>query len=107
MKSHFNYNGISDGPPLPTSFESACQHPKWSEAIDREYNALIRRNTWKHIKRTADMNTEPFKLTFRGKKLDGNGTSFLYKAICVLHDDKQHEYIDYEPDQLYAPVATH
>ena len=39
LKPHSSYLGISDGPPLPTSFKNACKHAKWSEAIDREYNA--------------------------------------------------------------------
>ncbi len=30
---------------VPTSFTEACQYPEWAAAIDRDYNALIKRST--------------------------------------------------------------
>lgn len=40
-----SYTGISDGPPLPTSFKTACLSLNSAAAIDKEYNALLRRGT--------------------------------------------------------------
>lgn len=105
LKPPPNYRGISDGPPLQTSFESACQHPKWSGAIDR----VQRTPTKKHleINQTKQLHeTVPFKWTFRAKELDQDGTSFLNKDRSVPCGDKQHEYIDYEPDKMYGPLDT-
>lgn len=45
LKPPSTYFCMRDGPPLPTSFHSACLHPKWSEAIYREYSALFRRKS--------------------------------------------------------------
>ena len=53
------------------------------------------------------MNPVPFKWTFRAKQLDNDGRDFLYKARYVLRGDKQEAYVDFDPDNLYAPVATH
>lgn len=33
-------------PTIPRAFAEACKDPQWEAAIDREYNALVRRNTW-------------------------------------------------------------
>lgn len=107
MKPHSNYLAISDGPPLQFSFASACQHHYWSKAIDREYNALVHRNTWKHIARNYNITPVPFKWIFRKIKIDHEGKEFLYKSRCVLRGDKQSEYIKFDSDQLYAPVAAH
>ncbi len=38
----------ADDARVPSSFEEACQSPKWA-AIDREYNALVRRNTCTYV----------------------------------------------------------
>lgn len=101
------YLEITDGPPLPTSFNAACNNKRWSEAIDRDFEALKRRRTWSYIKCTGDMQPVPFKWTYRAKKLDEKGEEFLFKARCVLRGDLQVPYEDFEPDKLYEPVGTH
>lgn len=99
--------GTSDGPPLPTSFEAACADTKWAAAIDREYEALIRRGTWEYLKHTTDMCPAPYKWTFRANQIDDSGTNFLHKARCVISGDIQEPYQDFDPDNIYTPVATH
>ena len=42
-------------PNVPRSFNEACQYPRWCVAIDREYNALVRRRTWRYIRRQPGM----------------------------------------------------
>lgn len=104
---HKSYIGISDGPPLPTSFNQACKSKDWSAAIDREYNALIKRGTWKYVKSDPNHPPVPFKWTFRAKKIDSELLEFLFKARCVLRGDFQTEGIDFFQDEIYAPVASH
>lgn len=58
-----SFLGVTDGPPLPRSFATACADPKWEMAIDREYDALVRRGTWTYIRRTPSMHPAPFKWT--------------------------------------------
>ena len=107
LKPHKNYMGISDGPPLPRSFDEACRIPHWAEAIDREYNAHIRNNTWKYVKLTPDMKPVPFKWAFRAKAVNADRMMYLYKARCNLRGDLQEAGVDFDPDALYAPVAGH
>ena len=39
--------------------------------------------------------------------MDAQGKNFLEKARCCLRGDKQLAYIDYDPSNIYAPVASH
>lgn len=104
---HKSFQGISDGPPLPRSFSDACNDPRWAEEIDREYHALVTRGTWEYIPLHTDMKQVPFKWAFRAKQLDQSSNKFLYKAICNIRGDQQISYNDFNPDELYAPVAAH
>lgn len=104
---HKTHQGISDGPPLPLSFKDACNHPAWAASIDREYLALVERETWEYVKRTADMKPVPFKWSFRAKQIDDEGKEFIYKARCNLRGDLQEAYHDFDPEGIYAPVAAH
>lgn len=40
---------------IPQSFKEAIEYGTWIEEINREYAALKRRNTWKHVKLEKDM----------------------------------------------------
>ena len=53
------------------------------------------------------MKPVPFTWVFRLKPLDKDGKTFLHKARCVIRGDKQKAYIDYDPHNVYAPVACH
>lgn len=39
--------------------------------------------------------------------MDSKGDKFLHKERCVIRVDQQKAYVDYSPEELYAPVATH
>ena len=104
---HKNYLGISDGPPLPKSFQEACKIPHWADAIDREYEACVRRGTWKLISRTDGMNPVPFKWRFRAKRVEDPEMEYIFKERCNLRGDLQEDNIDFDPENLYAPVAAH
>jgi len=92
---------------VPSSFAKACEDPNWCDAIDREYNALVKRNTWTYIRRTPEMKPVPFTWVFKLKQIDGDGKRFLHKARCCLRGDKQTPFVDFNPDNTYAPVAAH
>ena len=94
-------------PNVPKNFSEACEYPGWCKAIDREYNALVQRNTWRYVKRTSDMKPVPFTWVFKSKQIDSEGKKFLEKARCCLRGDRQKPDIDFNPEALYAPVATH
>ena len=92
---------------VPFSFQEACQIPEWASAIDREFDALERRQTWDYVIPQPNMNIIKHKWIFRKKPLDAEGKTFLPKARCVARGDLQEAYIDFNPDALYAPVAAH
>lgn len=92
---------------IPKSFDSARIIPFWAEAIDREYNALLERQTWTYIRRTSDMKPIPFIWDLRIKDTVGSDVSVLYKARCCIRGDKQVAYRDFDPENLYAPVVRH
>ena len=92
---------------VPSSYEEACQIPKWAAAIDREFDALERRKTWEYVLPKPNMNIIKHKWIFRKIPLDAQGKTFLPKARCVARGDLQEAYVDFDPDTLYAPVAAH
>lgn len=47
-----------------------------------------------------------FKWIFLEKQLDRDGLEFVYKARYVIRGDKQESYVDFNHDNLYAPVAA-
>jgi len=94
-------------PNVPRSFDNACQYPGWRKAIDREYNALINRGTWSYVKIEPGMNIVPYTWVFKVKPLDAEGRKFMEKARCCLRGDQQLAYVDYDPTNIYAPVASH
>lgn len=61
---HMSFIGISDGQPLPSSFTEACSQPNWTQAIDREFQALINRKTWTCISISRDLKPVQIKWVF-------------------------------------------
>lgn len=53
------------------------------------------------------MQVVPQTWVFRLKPLENVGVSFLHKARCVVRGDKQETFIDFNPDEICAPVASH
>ena len=97
----------SDVPDTPRNFREAIQYPKWAAAIDREFNALVSRNTWHYVAWSPGMNVLKNKWVFKKKPIDEHHTEFLCKARCVARGDLQEAYLDFNPDSLYAPVPSH
>lgn len=71
---------------LPQNFEQACKDLQWAKAIDREFNAHVKRKTWIIIPHESCMKPVPFIWVFWIKKtFDG----LLYKAICYVRGHRQ------------------
>ena len=94
-------------PNVPRSFSESCKYKGWSDAIDREYNALVKQGTCSYVKRTHSMKSVAFTWVSKQKPLDAVGTKSIEKARCCLRGDRQMVYLDYEPMNVYAPVASH
>ena len=53
------------------------------------------------------MKPVPFTWVFKLKPLDIDGKNFLHKARCAIRGDKQTAYVDFDPNNVYAPVVCH
>ena len=93
-----NWNHFAN---VPASFEEAQEFSEWRSAIDKEYRALISRCTWTYTKRSIDI------WTFKSKYIDPTRKRYICKTRWVARGDRQLPNIDYDPDGLYAPVASH
>lgn len=89
---------------IPKSFSDTCKIPAWTSAIDRKYDALVERGTWKYIDFTPDLDPLPFTWNFRVKDTF-YGDEMMYKARCWLCGNLQNSYKDFDPDELYVPVV--
>lgn len=94
-------------PRIPATFQEACKIPNWAESIDREYNALVDRETWDYAPEEDYPNPLPYIWDFRLKGTGGSLADLIYKSRCCLRGDKQIEYRDFDPASLYAPVVKH
>ena len=94
-------------PRIPQSFSDACQHEGWCKAIDCEYNALVNRGTCTYIKPPHGIKPVLYTWVFKLKPLDAVCQDFMEKARCCVHGDQNVAYIDYDPENIYAPVAGH
>ena len=57
---------------IPQKFEEACKIPKWADAIDREYNAMVERKTWEYVKLTPYRRPLPYIWNFPIKDTVGD-----------------------------------
>ncbi len=94
-------------PNVPSNFDEACEYAGWRAAIDREFNACVKRGTWTYVKSEPNMKPVPFTWVFKMKPLDAEGKKFMEKSRCCLRGDRQQAFVDYEPTNIYAPVASH
>lgn len=96
---------IIDPQDTPRNFNEVCQEPDWAAAIDREYDALIRRRTWVLVTREPSMNVIKHKWVFR-KPIENDGGDYFCKARCVARGVQQEPGLGFNPESLYAPVAA-
>lgn len=86
----------------PTTYHHASKHPCWQEAMQTEYSALIRNNTWSLVPRPHDTNLVGCKWVYRIKQ-HADGTIQRYKARLVAKGFQQEEGVDYF--DTFSPVV--
>ncbi|GKE58573.1 ribonuclease H-like domain-containing protein, partial [Tanacetum coccineum] len=79
---------VSSVSPLPKSYRDAFRDPNWQNAMQDEYNALIKNNTWTLVPRPPDTNIVRCMWLFHHKHLV-DGTLSRYKARLVANGSTQ------------------
>lgn len=76
--------------------------PQWKDAVDSEYNALIKNNTWSICELPKNRHAVSCKWVFKLKR-NAQGEIDKYKARLVARGFSQREGFDYM--ETYSPVA--
>jgi histone deacetylase 1/2 len=93
-------NFCSTGEPSTTAEAFTDSH--WKIAMDEEYDALIKNNTWHLVPSSHGQNVIDCKWVYKVKR-KADGTIDRYKACLVAKGFKQQYGIDYE--ETFSPVV--
>jgi hypothetical protein len=85
----------------PTSFSIASKNAKWREAMNLEFDALLRNGTWQLVPPTSDMNIVGCKWVFKLKR-NAKGEIERHKARLVAKGCHQQPDVDF--DDTFSPV---
>ncbi|KAI5344101.1 hypothetical protein L3X38_011978 [Prunus dulcis] len=86
----------------PTSFTQASKYSHWQDAMNDEYDALMKNQTWSVVPATSRMNVVGCKWVFKVKR-KADGSLDRYKARLVAKGFNQQEGFDYE--ETFSPVV--
>lgn len=91
----------------PQTIEEALSSPyakQWRQAMDEEYNSLIKNNTWSLRKLPSGKKVLPSKWVYKSKT-DQNGNIVRFKARLVIKGYAQKKGTDYE--EVFSPVVRY
>ena len=92
----------SDPTAEPRHFQAALSIPHWRTAMEQEYHALLKNETWRLVPPKAGVNIIDSKWVFKVKK-HADGSIERYKARLVAKGFKQRHGLDYE--DTFSPVV--
>lgn len=78
----------------PTNYSIASKHPKWREAVNQEYQALLQNHTWSLVPPNPSSNVLGCKWVYR-TKLHANGSIEQRKARFVAKGYHQQPSLDF------------
>jgi histone deacetylase 1/2 len=86
----------------PRNYQAAMSIPHWRVAMEDEFQALLRNNTWRLVPPKSGINIIDSKWVFKVKK-HADGTIERYKARLVAKGFKRRYGLDYE--DTFSPVV--
>jgi hypothetical protein len=86
----------------PNHLDETLGDSRWKSAMDQEYNALLKNNTWYLVPRKQGMNIIDCKCVYKIKKR-ADGSIDRYKSRLVAKGFKQRYGIDYE--DTFSPIV--
>ena len=100
---HALYADCSDPMSIePTSFTQVSKYSHWKVAMQDEYDALMRNQTWSLVPASPQMNIVGCKWVFKVKR-KADGSIDRYKARLVAKGFNQQEGFDY--DETFSSVV--
>jgi hypothetical protein len=93
---------IMDPTSEPRNYQAAMSIPHWREAMEQEYHALLRNETWTLVPSPPKVNVIDSKWVFKVKK-HADGSIERYKARLVARGFRQRYGLDYE--DTFSPVV--
>eukprot|EP00253_Pinus_taeda_P027245 PITA_27245 len=86
----------------PTTFKEVASYDEWKEAMQKEYDALIKNGTWKLV--DPPLGTKPIRCKWVFKnKYKADGSLDKHKVKLVEKGFAQKEGVDYE--ETFSPTA--
>jgi histone deacetylase 1/2 len=86
----------------PSTTSEALQDSRWKDAMDEEYVALIKNNTWHLVPSSHGQDVIDCKWVYKIKQ-KADGTIDCYQARLIAKGFKQQYVIDYE--ETFSPVV--
>jgi hypothetical protein len=88
----------------PSTFFEASKHQVWKDAMNEEYDSILKNDVWTVVPRPHGKSVVTSKWIYKIKHAT-NGNIEKYKARFVVRGFSQKEGIDY--DEIFAPVARY
>eukprot|EP00253_Pinus_taeda_P030129 PITA_30129 len=88
----------------PTLFEEAVKHQVWKDAMNEEYESIMKNDVWDVVSRPQDKTIVTSKWLYKIKH-GADGSAKKYKDHFVARGFFQKEGVDY--DVIYAPVSRY